>query len=67
MEQLSIKAMSKFDSITEKIFRERVKVDTSDLKYVEMGSDFVRFRDENGKLFEVSVKEKKSKNKLKEL
>lgn len=55
-----------FDSITEKVFKERVQVKTSDLQYVEFGNDFIRFRIE-GRLFEVSVKERISKQKLKEL
>jgi hypothetical protein len=52
--------MSKFDTDTQRIFRERVKVQTVDLKFVELGDDFVRFRDpQTGKLFEVKIKEKK--------
>jgi hypothetical protein len=54
--------MSKFDTPTEKIFRERVTVKTFDLKYVEKGEDYIRFRcPDTGKLFEVKVIEKKSK------
>jgi hypothetical protein len=52
--------MSKFDSDTQRIFRERVKVQTSDLKYVEFGDDYVRLKDPvTGKVFEIKVKEKK--------
>jgi len=52
--------MSRFDTNTERIFRERITVKTFDLKYVEKGEDYIRFRDPaTGKLFEVSVKEKK--------
>jgi hypothetical protein len=47
-----------FETLTEKIFKDRVKVDTSDLKYVEKGQDFVRFKI-GDKLIEVRVKLKK--------
>jgi hypothetical protein len=54
--------MNKFDTDTERVFRERVVVKTFDLKYVEKGEDYIRFRDPaSGKLYEVSVKEKKTK------
>jgi hypothetical protein len=59
--------MSKFDTPTERVFRERVTVHTSDLKYVEKGNDFVRFKDEEGRLFEIKVTEKKHKEKIKNL
>ena len=49
-----------FESIEEKIFKYRVTVDTSDLQYVEKGKDFVRFRI-GGRIFQVSVKERKTK------
>jgi hypothetical protein len=55
-----------FESDTERIFRERVTVKTFDLKYCEKGNDFVRFKID-GKLFEVRIKEKKSKQKIKEI
>jgi hypothetical protein len=59
--------MSKFDTPSERIFIERVVVYTSDLKYVEKGNDFVRFKDEEGRLFEVKVTEKRNKEKIKNL
>jgi hypothetical protein len=51
-----------FESIEEKIFKDRVHVDTSGMVYVEYGKDFVRFRhSETGRLFEVKVRERKTK------
>jgi hypothetical protein len=47
-----------FETLTEKVFKDRVKVDTSGMKYVEYGIDYVRFKI-GDKLFEVKVKEKK--------
>jgi hypothetical protein len=56
--------MSKFDTPAEKIFRDRVTVKTFDLKYVEKGEDYIRFRcPDTGKLFEVKVTEKKDNSK----
>jgi hypothetical protein len=49
-----------FETLTEKIFQDRVKVDTSGMQYVEYGQDFVRFRI-GEKLFEVKVIIKKKK------
>jgi hypothetical protein len=49
-----------FETITEKIFKDRVKVDISGLTYVEKGIDFIRFR-VGEKLFEVKIKERKKK------
>jgi hypothetical protein len=52
--------MSKFDTDLQRIFLQRVKVETWDLKYAERGDHFVRFRDDKtGKLYEVKIKEKK--------
>jgi hypothetical protein len=53
-----------FETITEKIFKERVSIDTSGMKYVEYGMDYVRFKI-GDKLFEVKVKEKFSNQPLK--
>jgi hypothetical protein len=51
-----------FEETTEKIFRERVRINTEGILYKEYGKDFVRFRcPETGKLFEVKVTEKFSK------
>ncbi len=56
-----------FETLTEKIFKDRVKIDTSGMNYVEYGIDFVRFK-VGDKLFEVKVKEKiNKKTKLKGL
>lgn len=55
-----------FETLPEKIFKDRVTVDTKGLSYVEYGIDFIRFR-LGEKLFEVKIKEKKSKNNIKEL
>jgi hypothetical protein len=55
-----------FETSTEKVFKERVKVITHDLKYCEHGMDFIRFRcPDTGSLFEIKVKE--IKQKIKEL
>lgn len=43
------------ETITEKIFKFRVKVHTADLKYVEMGKDFIRIRAEDGELYDIKV------------
>jgi hypothetical protein len=60
-----------FEGDCEKIFKERVRINTEGILYKEYGKDYVRFRcPETGKLFEVRVKEKFSKEikqKLKEL
>lgn len=47
-----------FETELEKIFKERVKVDTFDLKYKEFGLDYVRFK-VGEKLYELKLKEKK--------
>lgn len=54
--------MSKWHTDTQRIFRERVKIQTSDLQYCEIGEDYIRFKDpETNKLFEIKVIEKKQK------
>jgi hypothetical protein len=53
-----------FETSTEKVFKERVKVITQDLQYVDYGNDFVRFKlEDGGNVFEVSVKEIKPRKK----
>jgi hypothetical protein len=58
-----------FEEPTEKVFRERVTVQLSDVKYKEYGMDFIRWRcPDTGKLFEVRVKLiADKKQKIKEL
>lgn len=52
--------MNQFETNEQRLFRERVQVLVSDLKYVERGEAYIRFRDpETGKLYEVKIKEKK--------
>lgn len=53
--------MSKFSTDEQRVFDKYIHVWLSEeIKYSEKGDVFVRFRDpETGKLFEVSVKEKK--------
>lgn len=52
--------MNPFETNEQRLFRERVQVLVSDLKYVERGETYTRFRDpETGKLYEVKIKEKK--------
>lgn len=54
-----------FETDEERIFKTYVRLLTDNIIYSEYSKNFIRFRDEiTGKIFEVSVKEKKSKKKV---